>query len=42
MIELRRDTYLQEPAGPPTAGLAGVVRVLVTLLDAAAAHDLPP
>jgi N-formylglutamate deformylase len=42
MIELRRDTYLQEPAGPPTAGLAGVVRALVTLLDAAAAHDLPP
>jgi N-formylglutamate deformylase len=34
MIELRRDTHLQEPAGPPTPGMARVVAALTALVDA--------
>lgn len=32
MVEIRRDTYLIEPAGPPTEGLATVSRALVTMI----------
>ena len=35
MVEIRRDTYLTEPAGPPTAGIERIVRALSTLLHAA-------
>jgi N-formylglutamate deformylase len=35
MIELRRDGYLIEPAGPRTAGFAGLVRALAALIDRA-------
>lgn len=38
MIEIRRDGYMEEPDGPPTAGLAGLVAGLVRLVDAV---DLP-
>jgi N-formylglutamate deformylase len=34
MVEIRRDTYLAEPGGPPTAGLDPLVRALATLVDA--------
>jgi N-formylglutamate amidohydrolase len=37
MLELRRDTHLAEPAGPPTAGLTAVVRALAVLVDAVTA-----
>ncbi len=37
MVELRRDTYLVEPAGPTTGGLARVVTGLAALVDAAGA-----
>lgn len=33
MIEIRRDTYLTEPAGPPTPGLARVAAALARLID---------
>jgi N-formylglutamate deformylase len=35
MVELRRDTYLVEPAGPTTDGLDRVVAALAQLIDAA-------
>ena len=35
MVELRRDTYLVEPDGPPTAGLAAAAAALARLVDAA-------
>jgi N-formylglutamate amidohydrolase len=34
MVEIRRDTYLTEPAGPPTGGLDAVVDALTVLVDA--------
>ncbi|MQY26295.1 N-formylglutamate amidohydrolase [Nocardia aurantia] len=34
MIEIRRDTYLTEPAGPPTPGLDSLVAALARLIDA--------
>ncbi len=34
MLEIRRDTHLVEPAGPPTAGLAAAARALAALVDA--------
>jgi N-formylglutamate amidohydrolase len=34
MLEIRRDTYLTEPAGPPTAGLDTVAAALTGLLAA--------
>lgn len=34
MIELRRDTYMDEPGGPPHDGLENVVDALVTLIGA--------
>jgi N-formylglutamate amidohydrolase len=37
MVELRRDTYLTEPAGPPTAGLDRVVGALAELVVRAGA-----
>jgi N-formylglutamate deformylase len=33
MIELRRDTYLAEPAGPPSAGRARLAAALARLID---------
>ena len=36
MIEMRRDGYLTEPAGPPTAGLPLLAARLARLIDAAA------
>jgi N-formylglutamate deformylase len=33
MIEIRRDTYMREPGGVPTAGLDHVAAALTTLLD---------
>lgn len=35
MIEIRRDTYLLEPAGPRTAGFPALTRALTTLIDRA-------
>jgi N-formylglutamate amidohydrolase len=35
MIEIRRDTYMTEPGGPPTKGLDRLARALSTLVDAA-------
>jgi N-formylglutamate deformylase len=35
MIEIRRDTYLTEPAGPRTEGFAGLVEALTELIDSA-------
>jgi N-formylglutamate amidohydrolase len=32
MVEIRRDTYLTEPAGPPTAGFDTVTTALTGLL----------
>ncbi len=34
MVEIRRDTYLTEPAGPPTAGLDRCAAALAALVDA--------
>jgi N-formylglutamate deformylase len=34
MVEIRRDRYMTEPGGPPTAGLAEVAAALTTLIDA--------
>jgi N-formylglutamate amidohydrolase len=33
MIEIRRDLYLTEPGGPPTAGLVDIAAALTTLVD---------
>jgi N-formylglutamate deformylase len=33
MIEIRRDQYMTEPAGPPTPGLAQVTRALTALIN---------
>jgi N-formylglutamate amidohydrolase len=33
MIEIRRDTYLVEPAGPQTEGFSGLVGALAALID---------
>jgi N-formylglutamate deformylase len=38
MIEIRRDTYLTEPAGPRTAGFAALARALTELIERAAAE----
>jgi N-formylglutamate deformylase len=35
MIEIRRDTYMKEPGGPPTDGLSRVAAALARLVDAA-------
>ena len=35
MLELRRDTYLVEPAGPVTGGLPRLARALAVLTDTA-------
>jgi N-formylglutamate amidohydrolase len=35
MVEIRRDTYLVEPDGPPTSGLDDAARGLAELVDAA-------
>ena len=37
MIEIRRDTYVTEPAGPRTEGFARLVKALTELIDYAAA-----
>jgi N-formylglutamate amidohydrolase len=34
MVEIRRDTYMTEPGGPPTDGLIRVAGALATLIDA--------
>ena len=34
MVEIRRDTYMAEPGGPPTAGLDAVAAALARLIDA--------
>ena len=34
MVEIRRDTYLTEPAGPPTAGFDAVVDAVTELVNA--------
>jgi N-formylglutamate amidohydrolase len=34
MIEIRRDTYMREPGGEPTAGLDGLAAALANLVDA--------
>ncbi|MFC7533791.1 N-formylglutamate amidohydrolase [Actinoplanes sp. GCM10030250] len=34
MVEIRRDQYMREPGGEPTAGLAPLARALATLIDA--------
>ncbi|MFJ4681809.1 N-formylglutamate amidohydrolase [Streptomyces sp. NPDC088789] len=34
MVEIRRDTYMKEPGGPPTPGLAGLAAALADLVDA--------
>jgi N-formylglutamate amidohydrolase len=36
MVEIRRDVYMDEPGGPPTAGIATVNRGLTALIDAVA------
>jgi N-formylglutamate deformylase len=36
MIEVRRDTYMTEPGGEPTAGIETMVAALAALIDAAA------
>ncbi len=33
MIEIRRDIYMVEPGGPPTAGISGVVAAVTRLID---------
>jgi N-formylglutamate amidohydrolase len=37
MIEIRRDGYLVEPAGPPTAGFGALAQALTALVDAVTA-----
>ena len=39
MIEIRRDTYLTEPTGPPTPGLERVTAALARLIDQAERID---
>jgi N-formylglutamate deformylase len=34
MVEIRRDTYMAEPGGPPTAGLQTLAAALARLIDA--------
>lgn len=34
MVEIRRDRYMREPGGEPTAGLGALARALATLVDA--------
>ena len=34
MVEIRRDTYMEEPGGEPTAGLDGLAAALASLADA--------
>ena len=34
MVEIRRDTYMTEPGGPPDPGLAGLASALAALVDA--------
>jgi hypothetical protein len=34
MVEIRRDTYMIEPGGPPTAGIDTVIAALTSLVDA--------
>ena len=41
MIEIRRDGYLVEPAGPPTAGFGVLAAALTRLVDAATALTVP-
>jgi N-formylglutamate deformylase len=36
MIEIRRDTYLREPAGPRTSGFPALIEALTALIDQAA------
>jgi N-formylglutamate amidohydrolase len=38
MVEIRRDTYMVEPGGPPTDGLDPLARALAALVDAATRH----
>ena len=33
MIEIRRDIYMVEPGGPPTAGISGLVAAVTRLID---------
>jgi hypothetical protein len=33
MVELRRDTYMVEPGGQPTDGIAQAIAGLTTLID---------
>jgi N-formylglutamate amidohydrolase len=40
MLELRRDTYLTEPAGPPTPGLNRLATALTRLIDHLNLDDL--
>jgi N-formylglutamate deformylase len=40
MIEIRRDGYLIEPAGPPTAGTARTTRALAALISAVDPHNV--
>ncbi|WP_128374523.1 N-formylglutamate amidohydrolase [Streptomyces cavernae] len=37
MVEIRRDTYMTEPGGPPGAGLSRLATALAALVDAASA-----
>jgi N-formylglutamate amidohydrolase len=41
MIEIRRDTYMTEPGGPPTDGLDRAAHALSTLTDAATPRRQP-
>ena len=40
MLELRRDTYLTEPAGPPSPGLDRLAGALTRLIDRLNLDDL--
>jgi N-formylglutamate amidohydrolase len=42
MVEIRRDTYLTEPAGPLTDGFAAIVDALIELVDAVTADPGAP
>jgi N-formylglutamate deformylase len=41
MVEIRRDTYMTEPGGPPTDGINLIVGALTRLIDAVATGELP-
>jgi N-formylglutamate amidohydrolase len=41
MVEIRRDTYLREPAGAPTPGFSRLVDALATLLAGASGPEYP-